>query len=80
MMCSAGRSQFMRHTARQSDAGFFARFFFNHAMMDTMLVVSIFAVLLVLGVFVLLSTRIILLAVLLAALVILGVVLSPTQP
>ena len=77
MMFSTVRSQCMRHTAAQSDAGFFARFFLNHAMMDTILLVSIFAILL--GVCVLLSTRIIL-AVLLAALVILGVMICRTQP
>lgn len=75
-MCCAARSCSMRHAA-QSDAGFFARFFLNHAMMDTMTLVSIFAILL--GVSVLLSTRIIL-AVLLADLVILGVIPCPTQP
>lgn len=77
MMYFNVRSQSMRHTAPQCEAGSFARFFLNHAMMDTILLVSIFAILL--GVTVLLSTRIIL-AVLLAALVILGVITYRTQP
>lgn len=77
MMCSRVRSQCMRHTAPQCEAGSFARFFLNCALMDTILLVSIFAILL--GVTVLLSTRIIL-AVLLAALVILGVMIYRTQP
>lgn len=77
MMCLNVRSQWMRHTAPQCEAGSFARFFLNHALMDTILLVSIFAILL--GVGVLLSTRIIL-AVLVAALVILGVITYRTQP
>ncbi len=77
MMCSNVRSQCMRHAAPQCEAGSFARFFLNHVMMDTILLVSIFAILL--GVSILLSTRIIL-AVLLAALVILGVITYRTQP
>ena len=75
MQCCAARSQCMSHAAPQREAGFFARFFQNHAMMDTIVLVSIFVLL---GVSVLLSTRIIL-AVLLAALVILGVILQRTQ-
>lgn len=77
MMCWNVGSQWMRHAASQCEAGSFARFFLNHAMMDTILLVSIFAILL--GVSVLLSTRIIL-AVLVAALVILGVISHQTQP
>lgn len=80
MQGCVSRSHDMPHAAAQCEAGSFARFFLDHAMMDTMILVSIFAVLLVLGVSALLSTRIILLAVLLAALVILGAVPSPTQP
>ena len=78
MMCCSVRSQWMGHTASRREAGSFARFFLNHAQMDTILLVSIFAILL--GGTVLLSTRIIL-AVLVAALVILGVITnSQTQP
>ena len=77
MMCCNVRSQSMRHTAPQCEASSFARFCLNYALMDTILLVSIFAILL--GVSVLLSTRIIL-AVLLAALVILGVMICRTQP
>ena len=76
MMCWNVRSQWMRHAASQCEAGSFARFFLNHGMMDTILLVSIFAILL--GVTVLLSTRIIL-AALLAVLVILGVMVQRTQ-
>ena len=76
MMCWNVRSQWMRHAASQCEAGSFARFFLNHALMDTILLVSIFAILL--GVSVLLSTRIIL-AALLAVLVILGVMVQRTQ-
>ena len=74
MQCYAARYQCMSHAAPQREAGSFARFFLNHAMMDTILLVSIFAILL--GV--LLSTRIIL-AALLAVLVILGVMVQRTQ-
>ena len=63
MQCCAARYQCMSHAAPQREAGSFARFFLNHAMMDTILLVSIFAILL--GVTVLLSTRIILAALLL---------------
>ena len=77
MMCCNVRSQWMGHTASHFEAGSFVRFFLNHAQMDTILLVSIFAILL--GVSVLLSTRIIL-AVLVAALVILGVITYRTQP
>lgn len=76
MQYCASRFQCMSHAAPQCEAGSFARFFLNHAMMDTILLVSIFAILL--GVTVLLSTRIIL-AVLLAVLVILGVMVPRTQ-
>lgn len=76
MQCCASRSQCMSHAAPQREAGFFARFFLDHAMMDTILLVSIFAILL--GVTAQISTRIIL-AVLLAVLVILGVMVQRTQ-
>ena len=76
MQCCAARYQCMSHAAPQREAGSFARFFLNHAMMDTILLVSIFAILR--GVTVLLSTRIIL-AALLAVLVILGVMVQRTQ-
>ena len=69
-------SQSMCHTASQCGAGSAARFFLDYVMMDTILLVSIFAILL--GAFALLSTRIIL-AVLLAALVILGIWFQRTQ-
>lgn len=78
MMCCNVRSQWMGHTASHFEAGSFVRFFLNHAQMDTILLVSIFAILL--GVSVLLSTRIIL-AVLVAALVILDVIIdAQAQP
>ena len=76
MQCCASRSQCMSLAAPQREAGSFARFFLDYAMMDTILLVSIFVLL---AVSVLLSTRIIL-AVLLAALVILGVITYRTQP
>ena len=75
MQCCASRSQCMSHAAPQREAGFFARFFQDYAMMDTILLVSIFVLL---AVSVLLSTRIIL-AVLLAVLVILVVMVQRTQ-
>ena len=75
MQCYAARYQCMSHAAPQREAGFFARFFLDYVMMDTIVLVSIFVLL---GVSVLLSTRIIL-AVLLAVLVILGVMVQQTQ-
>lgn len=76
IQCCASRSQCMSHAAPQREAGSFARFFLDYAMMDTILLVSIFAILL--GVTAQISTRIIL-AVLLAVLVILGVMVQRTQ-
>lgn len=76
MMCCNVRSQWMGHTASACEAGSFARFFLDYTRMDTILLVSIFAILL--GAGVLLGARIIL-AVLVAALVILAVI-HPTQP
>lgn len=76
MMRLAVRSQFMPHAAAQCEAGSFARFFLDHAFMDTTALVSIFVILLC----AVAGARIILLAVLLAALVILGVVRYRTQP
>ena len=76
IQCCASRSQCMSHAAPQREAGSFARFFLDYAMMDTILLVSIFAILL--GVTAQISTRIIL-AALLAVLVILGVMVQRTQ-
>lgn len=77
MMCFNVWPENMRHAASECEACSFARFFLDNARMDTILLVSIFAILL--GVSILISTRIIL-AVLLAALVILGVITYRTQP
>lgn len=45
MQCCASRSQCMSHAAPQREAGSFARFFLDYAMMDTILLVSIFVLL-----------------------------------